>query len=144
MRTIYLLAIGLLTTAQTCETTDADLDDWTTDQGDCNDADPSTYPGATETCDGADNDCNGAIDETDADGDGSSICADCDDLDPTIYPGASDPWDGTDFDCDGTVEICKVTCDNGKACGQSCIDPDKECTAICYPNPAGCACQGEK
>ena len=31
--------------------------------GDCDDAVPSTHPGAGETCDGIDNDCNGLVDE---------------------------------------------------------------------------------
>ena len=32
---------------------------------DCNDADKATHPGAAETCDGVDNDCNGKIDISD-------------------------------------------------------------------------------
>lgn len=30
---------------------------------DCDDGDPTTYPGADEACDGKDNNCNGAVDE---------------------------------------------------------------------------------
>lgn len=42
---------------------DMDGDAYTTDQGDCNDADPTVHPGAPELEDGVDNDCDGAIDE---------------------------------------------------------------------------------
>lgn len=43
---------------------DADHDGVTTCAGDCNDADPLSAPGNPELClDGADNNCNGAIDE---------------------------------------------------------------------------------
>jgi hypothetical protein len=42
---------------------DADADGWTTVDGDCDDADPSVYPGAKEVKDGIDNDCDGDIDE---------------------------------------------------------------------------------
>jgi len=31
--------------------------------GDCDDTRATTFPGATEVCDGADNDCDGAVDE---------------------------------------------------------------------------------
>ena len=33
---------------------------------DCNDAEASVYPGATELCDGVDNDCNGSVDDRNA------------------------------------------------------------------------------
>ncbi len=47
----------------TSELTDEDGDGLTYCDGDCDDSDPDTYPGAVESCDGADNNCDGAIDE---------------------------------------------------------------------------------
>ncbi|MGD8629980.1 MAG: MopE-related protein, partial [Gammaproteobacteria bacterium] len=41
---------------------DADNDTFTADQ-DCDDTDPSVYPGATEICDGVDNNCDTFVDE---------------------------------------------------------------------------------
>lgn len=41
---------------------DADNDGVTNCDGDCNDADPKVYKGASEVCDGKDNDCDGQVD----------------------------------------------------------------------------------
>ncbi len=41
-----------------CTMTDVDNDGSSECDGDCDDADPSRYPGAPELCDGKDNDCN--------------------------------------------------------------------------------------
>jgi len=71
-----------------------------------------------EICsDGADNDCNGQVDEVgcicpDADGDGFqlAVCAtgpgDCDDTNATVHPGAPEICtDGLDNDCNGLVDV---------------------------------------
>jgi len=73
---------------------------------DCDDADPTAYPGAIEICDGVLNDCNGNLldgESVDADLDGVPLCGDCNDTDLTIYPGAPELCDGFDHDCDGVI-----------------------------------------
>ena len=73
---------------------------------DCDDTDPAIHAGATELCDGLDNDCVGGADfdgagEVDSDGDGILSCLDCDDSDPENFPGNMERCDGQDNDCDG-------------------------------------------
>ncbi len=84
---------------------------------DCDDADPDVNPGAVETCNGADDDCDGTVDNGfDNDADGVSSCAtppDCDDTNASAFPGAKEVCDdGIDNDCDGTVDNCP-----GGGCG---------------------------
>ena len=101
------------------------------DADDCDDASASAYPGASELCDGEDNDCDGETDEADAtdaprwyldsDGDGwgetattERACSqpegwvsqadDCDDSEAAINPGALEGCNGADDDCDGEVD----------------------------------------
>ncbi len=96
---------------------------------DCDDAEPTTNPGALEYCDGHDDDCDGEVDEDNAvdaltwyeDDDGDTYgnpsvdddeCyqpsgyvlddTDCDDTDAGDYPGATEVVaNGDDEDCDG-------------------------------------------
>ncbi|MAY80695.1 MAG: hypothetical protein CL930_07905 [Deltaproteobacteria bacterium] len=42
---------------------DNDGDGYTEDEGDCDDDNDSIHPGQTDVCDGADNDCDGDVDE---------------------------------------------------------------------------------
>ena len=109
---------------------DADGDGVSEDM-DCDDEDPGTYPEAIEYCDGVDNDCDRTIDGAtavdrslwyfDGDGDGYGVggpnlaCwspgdqwvlvpGDCDDSDERILPGADEVCDGVDNDCDGEID----------------------------------------
>ena len=111
----------------------SDLDgDGSTDcDGDCDETDATVYPGATELCDGIDQDCDGVVDNgvsyydwyPDDDGDGYGDPAgpstydciapgsgyanngdDCDDTDATISPDALEICDGIDQDCDTVID----------------------------------------
>ncbi len=113
-------------TLASCELPSGYLDD----DSDCDDTQRSVFPGADETCDDQDEDCDGVVDEdptdaptwyADADDDGygdpsatREACdapsgyvgddEDCDDDDAGVHPGATETCDGADEDCDGRVD----------------------------------------
>ena len=78
--------------------------------GDCNDDDPSIYPGALEWINAQDDDCDSLVDEEtdvyDDDGDGyTELGGDCDDTDPDVHPGADEvSGNQRDDDCDGWID----------------------------------------
>jgi hypothetical protein len=101
--------------------------------GDCDDTDNTVYPGATEVCDGLDNNCNGQFDEGltflnyyfDGDSDGygignstvsctplvgyATLTGDCDDSDNTVNPGATDTeGNNIDENCDGVDGVAGI------------------------------------
>jgi hypothetical protein len=107
---------------------------YTADSSDCDDGDRAVYPGAVETCDGRDSDCDGVMDDNPtgapswyADGDndgfgaGAVIAAcvqpagavatrtDCNDATASIFPGAAEACNGVDDDCDGQVDEGSVS-----------------------------------
>jgi hypothetical protein len=90
-------------------TIDLDGDGYGAIGGDCDDSDGSAYPGAPELADGADNDCDGIVDEdtaaSDDDGDGMTESGgDCDDSNPTTYAGAPELSDWVDNNCNGIID----------------------------------------
>ena len=93
---------------------DADGDGYTVCAGDTNDIDPDIHPGATESCDGVDNNGNGDLDEV-CDGSCDSGAKWGSDLrvtsDAASSTGASPEWTGEEYglawadDRDGNKEI---------------------------------------
>jgi len=108
---------------------------------DCNDnafGGAAIHPGATEVCNGIDDDCDLTIDNglammpfyLDADGDGygatikmacslavagagyTTTGGDCDDTRPLVHPGATETCNGMDDNCDGSIDegLGTITC----------------------------------
>jgi N-acetylneuraminic acid mutarotase len=74
------------------------------DRTDCNDASPSAHPGATETCNALDDNCDGKIDEDAAgvDSDAEGVHNACDNCRFLSNPSQSD------FDHDGEGDACDL------------------------------------
>ncbi len=102
---------------------------------DCDDFNLQVFPGATERCNGLDDDCDGQVDELfDVDGDGFLADApgclalagevDCDDADPAVFPGAAELCNGRDDDCDGSLDEALDQDGDGSDACQDCDDAD--------------------
>ncbi len=129
-----------------------------TDATDCDDTRAAVFPGASETCNELDDDCDGTVDDdpvdgqpvyVDADGDGYGVpgatigactvlpgysldAADCDDGDAAVNPGATevDCADPIDYNCDGSAASEDLDGDGWAACEEC---DDTRATS----NPAG-------
>ena len=134
---------------------DMDRDRWN-DFEDCDDNNPRINPGASELCNGVDDDCDGVLDEglpgqpffRDEDGDGFgsfgdnvsactapegyvAIGGDCNDRNDAVSPGAMEVCDGVDNNCDGFSDDQdgdghSVDCEGGPLPADDCDDLDPQ------------------
>jgi len=134
--------------------------------GDCDDASAEVHPGVAETCNGRDDDCDGATDEEgavgcgdrfrDEDGDGFGVpgdkkclCAavspymatqagDCDDTDAAVHPGVPESCNGRDDDCDGVKDP-----EGASGCANYYYDHDADGFGVAENPKCLCAPQGK-
>ena len=98
---------------------------------DCDDTDPALNQqdadaDGSSTCDGDCDDADPSVEVVDADGDGVTTCAaDCDDAEPLASPLLTETCDLIDNDCDGTQPADEVDGDgDGEAACSDCDDTE--------------------
>ncbi|HRK82343.1 MAG TPA: MopE-related protein [Saprospiraceae bacterium] len=119
----------------------------TANTGDCNDNNAAINPGATEVCNGIDDDCDGSTDEgvlttyyLDADGDGYytgapvTACTSPGAGYVTSVTGGGDCNDGNDDINPGTNELCNGIDDNCNGSTDEGFDADNDGIADCFDN----------
>ncbi|WP_197040924.1 MopE-related protein [Chondromyces apiculatus] len=119
--------------------------------GDCNDFNPSVFPGAAEICtDAADNNCDGVADCFDPACDSAPLCG-C-----TPSPMGENCGNGVDDDCDTIVDCFDSDCAGTQTCGCSASEAGKcgngfdddcdqafDCSdSDCFSDPS-CQCQAQ-
>ncbi|MCP4808912.1 MAG: hypothetical protein GY913_00315 [Proteobacteria bacterium] len=146
-----------LVEGDSADSVDADGDGYVASE-DCDDNDVSVNPGATEICDGNDNNCDGEIDEgvtttyyQDSDNDGYGdndatldacerpagyvpVGNDCDDGEGLAYPGATETCDEVDNNCDGEIDEGVTTTYYADADSDTYGDPDAAAEACSQPS----------
>jgi hypothetical protein len=107
---------------------------------DCDDANPASYPGAVEVCDGFDNDCDGSLPDDEAadwDGDGLLGCDDCNDLDDDLAL-VSTYYRDADSDGYGDPSLETYACDRPGGYVPNADDCD-DADPFAYPLQTWCA-----
>jgi hypothetical protein len=122
---------------------DADRDGYPAG-ADCDDTNPTVFPGAVEICqDGVDQSCDGidpAAAQCDRDNDRFSPAkGDCDDANAAVNPGIPERCDGIDNNCDGAI-------DEGFGVGATCLAGEGACRVSggtsCNASYTGVVCSG--